>query len=130
VQIAELFRLDGAGRVSHQARAFRGFLERDDVRKELNSAYPKSFLRVCPRNRWSASLGGDSFLQLANVFQFFQCFLQGHKLLLRQHNKLTFAVLAQNFRVQVYHKNFTDNHLADAGDDTRGRDSLPPARNG
>ena len=33
VQVAELFGLDGAGRVGHQARAFRGFRERDDVRK-------------------------------------------------------------------------------------------------
>ena len=30
VQVAELFRLDGAGRVGHQTRAFRGFWERDD----------------------------------------------------------------------------------------------------
>ena len=28
MQVAELFGLDGAGRVGHQARAFRGFRER------------------------------------------------------------------------------------------------------
>ena len=31
MQIAELFGLDGAGRVGHQVGAFRGFRERDDV---------------------------------------------------------------------------------------------------
>jgi len=32
LQIAELFRLVGAGRVGHQARAFRGFRERESQR--------------------------------------------------------------------------------------------------
>ncbi len=31
VQVAKLFGLDGAGRIGHQAGAFRGFRERDDV---------------------------------------------------------------------------------------------------
>jgi len=80
-----------------------------------NSAYPKSLLRVSPKDRRSGLLGYDGLLQLADVFQFFQLFLQGHELLIRQYNKLTFAVFAQNFRMQVYHKHFTYKHLADAG---------------
>ena len=70
---------------------------------ENNSAYSKSLFSVRPRDGRSVLLSNDSFLQLANVFQFLQLFLQGHKLLVRQHNKLTLAVLAQNFRMQGYH---------------------------
>lgn len=72
VQVTELFRLDGAGRVGHQTRAFRGFWKRDDRQEVQRNGLADSvtlggfFERHC-RSVAFLGFGGSEVLQVLVV---------------------------------------------------------------